>query len=207
MTERTPKARFNFPALAPHLSDRLKREPRIEHRATIDRGLQTSLETLLRKRIKTLGPSLSAALIVADHRTGDVLASIGSPILTDTRRQGFVDMTRAIRSPGSTLKPLIYGLGFEAGAAHPEMLIEDRPTNFGGYSPSNFDKTYRGTVSVREALQLVRRRGCRVIVRRASRLAWEVSEFTCTILSLFMPPSLVVVTPLFFANVWVRCDH
>ena len=153
MTEQTPKARVNFPALAPHLADRLKREGGSVHHATVDHDLQTALEVLLRKRISAMDPNLSAALIVADHQTGEVLASVGSPHLLDTRRRGFVDMTRATRSPGSTLKPLIYGLGFEAGAAHPEMLIEDRPTNFNGYSPGNFDKTYYGTVSIREALQ------------------------------------------------------
>ena len=62
-------------------------------------------------------------------------------------------MTRAVRSPGSTLKPLIYGLAFEQGLAHPETLIEDRPTGFDGYAPKNFDGFHRGTVTVREALQ------------------------------------------------------
>jgi penicillin-binding protein 1C len=61
-------------------------------------------------------------------------------------------MTGAVRSPGSTLKPLIYGLAFEAGLAHPESLIEDRPTGFGAYAPANFDGRHRGTVTVREAL-------------------------------------------------------
>jgi penicillin-binding protein 1C len=58
----------------------------------------------------------------------------------------------AIRSPGSTLKPIIYGLGFEAGLAHPETLIEDRPVRFGTYSPKNFDEEFHGTVTIREAL-------------------------------------------------------
>jgi len=84
LTERTPTLRLNFPAIAPHLSDRLNEGPGRQHYATINRDLQVSLEILLRKRIKTLGPNLSAALIVADHRNGDVLASIGSPHLLDT---------------------------------------------------------------------------------------------------------------------------
>ena len=61
-------------------------------------------------------------------------------------------MATAIRSPGSALKPFIYGLGFETGLAHPEMLIEDRPVRFGNYAPKNFDEDYHGTVSIREAL-------------------------------------------------------
>ena len=63
-------------------------------------------------------------------------------------------MTQALRSPGSTLKPFIYGLGFEDGFVHPETLIEDRPTRYGGYSPRNFDFTFQGTVTVRRALQM-----------------------------------------------------
>jgi penicillin-binding protein 1C len=63
-------------------------------------------------------------------------------------------MTRALRSPGSTLKPFIYGLGFEDGLIHPETLIEDRPVRYGGYAPENFDLTFQGTVTVRKALQL-----------------------------------------------------
>ena len=153
-SERTPDARVAFPLIAPHLSDRLRRvKNESVHRATVDRDVQTALEALLRSRVGQMGRNLSAAVIVADHKTGDIVASVGSPHLFDTRRRGYIDMTRAVRSPGSTLKPLIYGLGFEAGLAHPETLIEDRPTDFGGYAPGNFDKTYRGTVSIREALQ------------------------------------------------------
>ena len=63
-------------------------------------------------------------------------------------------MTAALRSPGSTLKPFIYGLGFEDGLIHPDTLIEDRPVRFGGYAPENFDLTFQGTVTVRRALQL-----------------------------------------------------
>ena len=63
-------------------------------------------------------------------------------------------MTRAVRSPGSTLKPFIYGLAFEDGFVHPESLIDDRPIRFGAYAPENFDMTFQGTVPVRKALQL-----------------------------------------------------
>ena len=63
-------------------------------------------------------------------------------------------MTQALRSPGSALKPFIYGLGFEDGLLHPETLIEDRPVRYGSYAPENFDLTFQGTVTVRRALQL-----------------------------------------------------
>ncbi|MBL3567741.1 penicillin-binding protein 1C, partial [Rhodovulum sulfidophilum] len=123
------------------------------HRLTLDAGLQARLETLVRDTVRPMGARLSAALIVADHQSGDILAEIGSPDYTDTARDGFVDMARAPRSPGSTLKPLIYGLAFAEGLAHPETLIEDRPTAFGTYRPSNFDGRFRGTLPVRAALQ------------------------------------------------------
>jgi penicillin-binding protein 1C len=93
-------------------------------------------------------------VLVVDNKDGAVVARVGSPDYFDTRRAGQVDLTRTLRSPGSTLKPFIYGLGFEDGFIHPETLIDDRPTRYGTYAPQNFDFTFRGTVSVRTALQL-----------------------------------------------------
>ncbi len=63
-------------------------------------------------------------------------------------------MTQALRSPGSTLKPLIYAMAFDQGLAHPETVIDDRPVAFGSYAPQNFDGGFRGELRVREALQL-----------------------------------------------------
>src|SRR5664279_3919550 len=63
-------------------------------------------------------------------------------------------MTQALRSPGSTLKPFIYGMGFEDGLLHPETLIDDKPARYGSYTPENFDLTFQGTVTVRRALQM-----------------------------------------------------
>ena len=115
---------------------------------------QARLESLAAERADALSDSVSVAILVADHQTGEILASVGSSGLFDERRDGFIDMTRAVRSPGSTLKPLIYGLAFELGLAHPETLIEDKPVDFAGYSPENFDREFHGTVSIRRALQL-----------------------------------------------------
>ncbi len=112
------------------------------------------LEALAHDRAIALGPNISVAIIAVDNESGDVLARIGSPDYFDERRAGQVDMTRAVRSPGSTLKPFIYGLAFEDGFVHPESLIDDRPIRFGSYAPENFDMTFQGTVPVRKALQL-----------------------------------------------------
>ncbi|MBB3932147.1 penicillin-binding protein 1C [Kaistia hirudinis] len=153
-TERVPAARKVFPMLAAHLGDAARKshpsEPVI--RLTLDGRLQGKLEQLAVARAGAIGPKASVAIVVADHLTGEILASVGSADFMDGARNGFVDMTRAIRSPGSTLKPLIYGLAFEQGIAHPQSLIEDRPTAFGGYAPVNFDGFYRGTVTIHDAL-------------------------------------------------------
>ena len=97
---------------------------------------------------------MSVAIVVVDNATGEVLARVASPDYFDVRRAGEVDLTQAVRSPGSALKPFIYGLGFEDGLIHPESLIEDRPIRYAGYAPENFDLTFQGTVTVRRALQL-----------------------------------------------------
>jgi penicillin-binding protein 1C len=151
-----PPLRKPIPILAPHSADRaiatVKDVPVIS--LTLDAGLQKALEALARDRAAALGPDVSVGIIAVDNESGDVLARVGSPDYFDARRAGQVDMTRALRSPGSTLKPFIYGLAFEDGFVHPESLIDDRPIRFGSYAPQDFDMTFQGTVPVRKALQL-----------------------------------------------------
>ena len=151
-----PKMRKPMPILAPHSSDQaiatMRDTPVI--RLTLDANLQKVLEALARDRALALGPDISVGIIAVDNESGDVLAHVGSADYFDERRAGQVDMTRAVRSPGSTLKPFIYGLAFEDGFVHPESLIDDRPIRFGSYAPENFDMTFQGTVPVRRALQL-----------------------------------------------------
>ncbi|WP_343116404.1 penicillin-binding protein 1C [Ostreiculturibacter nitratireducens] len=156
LTEPVPKARRAFPALAPHLAEALRAaEPLVQqHATTIDAGLQAALESLAARAVARHGERLSVAILVADHRTGEILASVGAAEWTDEARAGFIDMTAARRSPGSLLKPFVYGLAFDEGLAHPETLVEDRPVAFGTYAPQNFDRAFRGTLPVREALQL-----------------------------------------------------
>ena len=154
--ERVPTVRREFPRLAPHLADaeREEHKGRLVHRLTLDAQAQKSLEDLVREHVGDLAGKLSAAVIAVDNKTGEILASVGSPGYLDGQRAGAIDMTRAIRSPGSTLKPFIYGLAFEDGFVHPESLIEDRPIRYGAYAPENFDMTFQGTVTVRKALQM-----------------------------------------------------
>jgi len=149
-------ARRPMPALAAHAADQAvaAAPPRRLHRLTIDANLQRSLEELARARARALGPDMSVAIVALDNASGEVLARVASADYFDERRAGQVDMTLALRSPGSTLKPFIYGIGFEDGLIHPETLIEDRPLRFGTYAPENFDQTFQGLVTVRKALQL-----------------------------------------------------
>ena len=152
--EPVPLARIEFPKLAPHLTEtEVAAHPdQSVIKLTLDGKLQGALEKLAAEQARLQGEKLSAAIVVADHATGEILAHVGSAGYMDASRQGAVDMVTAVRSPGSTLKPFIYGLSFEAGLAHPETLIEDKPVRFGGYAPKNFDEEYHGTVSIRDAL-------------------------------------------------------
>ncbi|HEY2229053.1 MAG TPA: penicillin-binding protein 1C [Xanthobacteraceae bacterium] len=154
--EPVPDGRRPLPTLAPHAADEVVAAApgRSLHRLTIDATLQKNLEDLARERARALGANLSVAVMAVDQATGEVLARVASADYFDVGRAGQVDMTQALRSPGSTLKPFIYGLGFEDGFIHPETLIEDRPVRYGSYAPENFDLTFQGTVTVRRALQL-----------------------------------------------------
>ncbi|TIP57655.1 MAG: penicillin-binding protein 1C [Mesorhizobium sp.] len=151
-----PAIRRPLPALAAHAAYAVL--PRAvtgqKLRLTIRKSVQEGLEQVARHAATRLGPRLSVAMVLADARTGDILGEVGSADYFDASRSGWIDMTRIVRSPGSTLKPFIYGLAFEQGLLAQETLIDDRPTDFSGYRPKNFDMGYQGDVSIRQALQL-----------------------------------------------------
>jgi penicillin-binding protein 1C len=148
-----PSTRHILPSLAPHLSDRLVAQDVTRHDVTLDRRLQIALEALAVQAVRGRSDGVQVAMIVADHTTGEILASVGSAAYSADVPGGFIDLTQSVRSPGSTLKPLIYGLGFDQGLIHPETMIADRPTDFDGYMPQNFDGFFRGELRVRTALQ------------------------------------------------------
>jgi penicillin-binding protein 1C len=152
-----PRALRPLPRLAPHLADALRSDDATATRfaTTLDAAVQRKMETLVRTHAAGQAAGVSVALIVVDHSDGSVVARVGAPDYTDADGSlGFVDMTRAKRSPGSTLKPLIFGLAFDRGLAHPETVFSDRPTRFGRYAPQNFDGQFRGDVTARTALSL-----------------------------------------------------
>ncbi len=151
-----PARRLQLPAYAAHLAEAaLRKEPPVgQHHTTLKRSIQQGLEAVARESAARLDPKVSLAMVMADSRTGEIVGEVGSVNYFDASRSGWIDMTRINRSPGSTLKPFIYGLAFEEGLLSQETIIEDRPADFFGYRPKNFDTTYQGDVTVRQALQL-----------------------------------------------------
>ena len=119
---------------------------------TIDAAAQQTLELLLLDHAAQLPARVSIAALVIDNATFEVLAYAGSADFRDAERFSHVDMVRARRSPGSTLKPFLYAFALDEGLIHSESLLADVPQSFGGYQPGNFQQSFHGPVSVSEAL-------------------------------------------------------
>lgn len=154
--EPVPAVRFSAVRRAPHLAERLHGDvgDGLLIGTTIDGALQAQLEALAGRVQDKLEPGATVAILVVENGTRAVRAYVGSGDFWDATRYGQNDMVRSVRSPGSTLKPFIYGMAFDELIAHPETIVVDRPMRFRDYAPENFDHFYRGELSVREALQL-----------------------------------------------------
>src|SRR5690554_6686710 len=121
--------------------------------STIDAGLQRMLEERVAAYFAGLPERTSAALLVVDNATMEARVYIGAAEFGDRARLGHVDMVRAWRSPGSTLKPFLYGMALDDGLIHSASLMVDAPQSFHGYRPGNFGTSYSGPVSAAEALR------------------------------------------------------
>jgi len=149
------------PFLAPHLVNTLMAEGHLSAGTatvtTLDSGLQRSVEGLTRAHLASIAErgATDAAVIVVDNASGEVLAYVGSADFHDIGIAGQVDMARALRQPGSTLKPFVYALAFADGHSAAEMTA-DVETTFaepgGSYRPENFDHGHEGPLPLREAL-------------------------------------------------------
>ena len=148
--------RLQPPMSAALLAARLRAAYPAEARiaTTIDPALQRVLEQRVSAYFAQLPERTSAALLVVDNETLQAQAYVGSVAFGDTARLGHVDMVRATRSPGSTLKPFLYGLAIDDGLVHSASLLVDAPQSFGDYRPANFDPAFNGPVTVADALRL-----------------------------------------------------
>jgi len=150
----------DLPFEAPHaVMSALSRHPDM-HEITLqlDLSMQKRLSTLLSHYVEArrgIGINNAAAMLV-DFRTMQVRAHIGSADFFDLLHSGQVDGTRAKRSPGSTLKPLLYALAFDQGLIHPMSMLRDAATRFGAFNPENFDRAFNGPLSARDALMTSR---------------------------------------------------
>lgn len=149
-------SRHQLVSKAPHFCRRLKRthSEKVIH-STLDLKAQQLAENLLAsyvRRVRHKGVS-NGAVLVLDNLNGTVMAYCGSADFGDAAAGGEVDGVRAIRSPGSTLKPLAYAMAMDRGRLSPDTRMLDVPTVWNGYSPDNYDELFRGPVSMAYALR------------------------------------------------------
>lgn len=142
------------PVRAPLLARKLVRDHRHEPvvRSTINGPMQAELEAYAAQARLSLHERASLAVLVVDNRTRQVVSYVGSAEFGSQARHGHVDMVKAYRSPGSTLKPLLYALAIDQGMIHSQSLMVDAP-RIAGYRPQNFGMRFRGPVTASTALR------------------------------------------------------
>ncbi|MDD2463656.1 MAG: penicillin-binding protein 1C [Desulfobulbus sp.] len=152
------RSRRSLPFLAPHFCDQILQSAPANNlqviNTTLDSRLQGLLERMLARYIKNRNRQgiVNGSLLLVDRRNMAVKALVGSADFFDQTLHGQVNGVLAKRSPGSTLKPFLYGLAIDQGLIHPQTILRDAPTAFGAYQPENFDGRFIGPISAREAL-------------------------------------------------------
>lgn len=145
-----------LPFRAPHLAVAINADTNEARtiRTTIDGDAQQIVESLIGRYVDRRRPHgiENAAAMLIDSRTMHVLASVGSVDFSNDAIQGQVDGTAAKRSPGSTLKPFVYGMAMDAGIIHPSTMLKDAPTRYAAYTPENFDRGFMGPIKAQDAL-------------------------------------------------------
>ena len=147
--------RSNHPLVAPLASRRLRSESPGASliRSCLDYDFQVHLEDILASYAAALPDRQSGAILVVNHKTLTVIGYGGSADFLSERRKGHVDMVQALRSPGSALKPFLYGLAIDEGIIHSHSMLLDTPRFGKAYEPGNFTGGFSGPVSVTKALQ------------------------------------------------------
>lgn len=157
LTESFEAKRHEAPKKAPHFSLRMKKKyaEQINIKTTLNTQLQTKTQAVLSDYMQNFRNENihNAAVLVIDNKTMNVVTYIGSNDFYDAFHSGQVDGVNAIRQPGSTLKPLLYGLAIDKGLVTPKSVLSDVPINYNGYSPQNYNKEYNGYVSIAYALE------------------------------------------------------
>jgi len=172
--EGVPFARQAMPLSAPHLASRLKtrnHDARIV--TTIDATLQSAVERLAAQETPYFGDGAALSIVVVDNRTRNVLAYLGG--VNYWGKSGQVDLAQRSRSPGSALKPFIYGLAFDDLFLHPATMMTDAPTMFGDYAPKDFDGAFQGAVTARDALRMSLNVPAVMVMDRVGPLAFTIT--------------------------------
>ncbi len=149
-----PKAAWHLAYELSHFGNRNSSHRTIQngiYHSALDLRMQLRAETMVKNHLQGEEDDATGAIIIVDNNTRQVRALVGSSGLET--KGGWNDMSNILRSPGSAMKPFIYAMAFEDGSLSANTMIEDLPQSFGGYNPENFDRKFRGTVRIREALQ------------------------------------------------------
>ena len=145
------------PIIAPLFSRRVLNASNLEQHSTISTsvnlGLQLALQTRLKDFAALLPNGTTASAVIVENSNWLVKAYVGSAFFADEATQGYVDMVTAVRSPGSTLKPFIYGMAMDESLIHSQSLLVDAPRWRSKYQPENFSNSFSGAVSATTALQ------------------------------------------------------
>jgi penicillin-binding protein 1C len=151
----------DLPFRAPHFVDMLQQQTyaikgsdQAQVRTSLNLGLQTLIERQTRQYLQEVGSRgiKNAAALLIDPKSMEVKAWLGSADYFNVEIEGQVNGVLAKRSPGSTLKPFIYALAMDQGILHPASILKDAPTDFGPYTPENFDGQFRGPITAQDAL-------------------------------------------------------
>lgn len=155
LAEPLTAVRMVVPKRLPHLSYKLKQSGDVNIQTTIDFNTQQKIEKLVGDYVRSqrLSNIRNASIMIIDNETHRVIAYVGSGDFKDTTDGGQVNGAAAVRQPGSTLKPLLYGLCFDEGLLTPKKMMNDVPVNYAGYAPENYDKNFNGPVTVEYALE------------------------------------------------------
>jgi penicillin-binding protein 1C len=174
MHEGVPFARQPMPFLAPQLADRLHRrnKSRIRFDTAIDATLQTAVEEMARQEARYQGDGASMAIVVVENGTRNVLAYVGG--VDYWGPAGQLDLAQSPRSPGSALKPFIYGMAFDALMLHPQTMMEDSPTAFGDYMPRDFEGSFQGAVTAETALRMSLNVPAVMVLEKVGPLAFTI---------------------------------